>query len=225
MAFPTTSTLDDFNRGSIGSGWTADPLGLSHAILEIVSNSINGGAGAVHTAAYWNATTYGADTEAGCLCPVWDTGGNFHGVSIFVRLAQVGSSSTVDGYRYNFRNDTADVNNDLVELYRRLRRGRSDRHHVEGVPQARRHLDGDRHPHRLLPDQRGRVHRPAHHGRMVDRHLRRLLRRHDRRGCRAERHERRRDRPPHHASRLPLAIARGVSNGDFGRQRQPWHRY
>jgi hypothetical protein len=118
MAFPTTSTLDDFNRGSIGSGWTADPLGLSHAILEIVSNSINGGAGAVHTAAYWNATTYGADTEAGCLCPVWDTGGNFHGVSIFVRLAQVGSSSTVDGDRYNFRNDTADVNNDLVELYR-----------------------------------------------------------------------------------------------------------
>jgi hypothetical protein len=117
VAFPTTTTLDDFNRGSIGSGWTADPHGLGYAILEIVSNSINGGAGAVHTAAYWNAGTFAADQEAGCLCPVWDTGGNFHGISIYFRIAQPGAG-TVDGYRYNFRNDTGDASNDLVELYR-----------------------------------------------------------------------------------------------------------
>ena len=54
MAFPTTSILDDFNRGSLGAGWTVEGGSLS-----LVSNQLRG-----NGYGYLNGASYGPDCEA-----------------------------------------------------------------------------------------------------------------------------------------------------------------
>lgn len=66
MAFPTVTTvIDNFNRadGPAGANWTADAAGFGDAIFQVISNtagsSVSGGQDG-----WYNATTYGPDSEA-----------------------------------------------------------------------------------------------------------------------------------------------------------------
>jgi hypothetical protein len=73
VAFPTTSVLDDFNRanGLLGANWTT--LGGGANPPRITSNQAgNNGASGAYVGAYWNGTTYGADTECYMTVPVFN---------------------------------------------------------------------------------------------------------------------------------------------------------
>ena len=65
MAFPTTSVLDDFNRadGDLGSNWTEGTFGGGDE-YRILSNTVVGQTDQQVDSAYWNPSTFGADTEA-----------------------------------------------------------------------------------------------------------------------------------------------------------------
>lgn len=66
MPFPMTSVLDDFNRadGAIGSAWTGS-LYSGEAAPAVDANTAYGDGG--WRSAYWNARTFGPDTEVRCV--------------------------------------------------------------------------------------------------------------------------------------------------------------
>jgi parallel beta-helix repeat protein len=102
--FPTTGTLDNFNRSNEGpppsASW-ANTTGLSGS-LQVTSNQAAGSSAspaAGTNAAYWNVTTFGPEAEA--FVTVATKPGTNQGVAVAVRLREVGTVN-VDGYRCLF---------------------------------------------------------------------------------------------------------------------------
>lgn len=87
----TTPILDNFNRanGDAGANWT-DLLGA----LDINSNQ--GAGNTTQNVSYWNVRTYGANMEAWIEVPTKPADTAL--MDIGVRIADVGSIATVDGY-------------------------------------------------------------------------------------------------------------------------------
>ena len=101
MAFPTTSLLDDFDRGddtAISANWTegdCEPDGPGGDQFGLVSNQVVNSSG-ISSSARWNAATFGADCEVYATMvnvPTAD-GDRF---MIYGRIVQPGTS-TFDGY-------------------------------------------------------------------------------------------------------------------------------
>lgn len=102
MAFPTTSLVDDFNRADTGpppsSNWTG-PIISGNDGYKVVSNQAT--PNTVACSDYWNAATFGPDTEA-YVTVASSADGDY--TELFVRLAPVGPN----GYLARFRR--ADAN-------------------------------------------------------------------------------------------------------------------
>lgn len=95
MAFPTTGTLDDFNRANeqpVGGGWNATPIyNPGIATLQIVANQLTRDAGGI-SGQYWN-TQFGPDME--CYATLAADPQPIH--ILYVRAQNVGTTS-LDGY-------------------------------------------------------------------------------------------------------------------------------
>lgn len=106
MAFPTTSLLDDFNRASLGAGWT-----LLFGTLSISSNQLAGQSGGA--IGYYNVAQYGADCENYCTLPATPgTGGTTY---LYARLKDM-NIATVDGYSLTIV--FSDSGNETIRLER-----------------------------------------------------------------------------------------------------------
>lgn len=90
MAFPTTPTLDSFNRANAGpppsASWTNDVRASGAAGLAVVSNQLKGLAAAVEQSIFWSAATFRNDCEAYVKCvtanpevELWARGTNLGG--------------------------------------------------------------------------------------------------------------------------------------------------
>jgi len=116
VAFPTISTvLDNFtgsNGSNIGSGWTVDPFNAGDALPKIQSNAATGPSAGNFGGAYWNASTFGADTEVRVTLKT--LGGNGEDCGLLLRL-QSPATSGVDGYDVDYLNQTG---TDLILLFR-----------------------------------------------------------------------------------------------------------
>lgn len=118
MSFPTTSVIDSFNRSNVGP-----PLGGNWSTLydligfKIVSEHIEPGGSALTCGEYWNAATFGPDSEAYITDLTVDTTGAWAGIVLQVRMANPGSS-TMTGYEVDFylRDDSSTVGD--VYFYR-----------------------------------------------------------------------------------------------------------
>jgi hypothetical protein len=96
MAFPTTSTLDNFNRsdsGTLGSNWTL----LSGTSAQIISNQAAPANNGVFGSNAWNVSTYGEDCEGGFT--VVTKGANNEPWSVLLRMTDFPNS---DGYWFRF---------------------------------------------------------------------------------------------------------------------------
>lgn len=111
MAFPTTSILDNFNRadGAIGGSWTA-PMWTGDGTPQISTNQLTGAANVGnYYDAYWNASSFGPDTEAYVTIATRGNAGNADELYIDVR----GTPGTVTSYQLDIAmgspNDTWQV--------------------------------------------------------------------------------------------------------------------
>lgn len=114
MAFPTTSVLDDFNRGdnvSLGSDWTEGDLGGSDE-MRIVSNAVVGDNPNTTSSARWTASTFGPDSE--CFATLVDrpndTGDR---MTLIVRATDAGDA-TWEGYTLDLRPQSADADHQYI---------------------------------------------------------------------------------------------------------------
>lgn len=89
----TTPILDSFNRANEGPPPSASWTNLN-AGLKVVSNVC--AANAANSVTYWNVQTYGPDSE--CYCTISTKATNTNSIGVYVRLKDVGSVATVDGY-------------------------------------------------------------------------------------------------------------------------------
>jgi len=100
VAFPTTSVFDNFTRANEGpppsASWTNDVLGSGASGLEVVSNQLAHGLGIGRKDNWWNPATFGPDTEVYALIGTI-TGSQCR---LYLRLANPGTASSVDGYLY-----------------------------------------------------------------------------------------------------------------------------
>lgn len=99
MAFPTTGVLDTFDRanGGLGSNWSDEPFNDSvGGSFAIFSNRIDIATG-VYCSAWYNAATYGPDTEV--YIDVDVASNNFTWLTLWLRISSPSASaSTGDGY-------------------------------------------------------------------------------------------------------------------------------
>src|SRR5688572_22948208 len=97
-SFPCTSLLDDFNRTNEGpppsANWTTGVDGSTGG-FAVSSNTAVAQDGSF-SSAYWNATTFGPDTEV-YVTMVNTFGASCCGYRLYLRLASAGTSG-VDGY-------------------------------------------------------------------------------------------------------------------------------
>jgi hypothetical protein len=97
MAFPTSGSLDTFNRANTGpppsANWTTDQYGFGLPGLKVVSNACacNGG----FAAGWWSASSFAADQEAWVTVSTW-----VDEVEVHIRLQNPGTAG-VDGYILN----------------------------------------------------------------------------------------------------------------------------
>lgn len=117
MAFPTTSLLDDFNRGdssSLGSNWTegdCEPDTPDGIGFQISSNTAKN-SGGISASARWNVSTFGADSEVYTTMNNVPTGDGDR-FMIYARIVQPGSS-TFDGYALCLRLTVAQLQFRLI---------------------------------------------------------------------------------------------------------------
>ena len=109
MAFPTSAVLDNFNRASIGTGWSVDPFNAGSSGIAITSNQASGGSG--FRESYYNAATYGPDCEVYCTIATLPTSGSTVGLGARI---QSPDSASADGYYIEFLNSGTDA----VAVYR-----------------------------------------------------------------------------------------------------------
>ena len=102
MAFPTTSVLDAFNRtnGDLGAGWTS-PIYPGADDWSIVSNVAvpDSWVSPVFADDYWNAATFGPNSEAYADMPTLPQ--DYCQDWVSCRLASEGGSS-LDGYQVQY---------------------------------------------------------------------------------------------------------------------------
>lgn len=117
MAFPTTGLLDAFTGADTTSppsaNWTNDIYGAGGGrALAIATNQAKGVATASDNSAWWNASTFGADSE--CYVTIAAKPATDDDINCFVRIQSPGSAAT-DGYRGRFitRSGT-----DEIKMYR-----------------------------------------------------------------------------------------------------------
>lgn len=110
MAFPTTGVLDDFDRASIGSNYTAIYGG--GGLPRIVSSTIIDKGASSFCDAFYNVATYGADSEVYIDIVTKPANGNY--VWLYARL-QTPTTSGFDGYELQCN---ALAGTDTIELYR-----------------------------------------------------------------------------------------------------------
>ena len=107
---PTTPLLDNFNRadnaGPPSPSWSLFPAPASKH-LHIVGNQVTGFSGA--SADYWNASTFGPDSEAWVTVAVKPTA-NLDTVTLGLRFQNPGLA-TASGYEASFINRTRTVIN------------------------------------------------------------------------------------------------------------------
>ena len=90
MAFPTTSVIDQFNRGNespIASPWSAVTVreSVSSALLEISSQVVGDtDSGGSVASQYYTSATYGPDCEVYCSVPTLPA--NYYSVYLFARI-------------------------------------------------------------------------------------------------------------------------------------------
>lgn len=100
-AFPTTQLLDDFNRADTGpppsANWTTDIEATGALGLKVVSNQCASTGVGVLGNGWWNASTFGPDTDV--FAPIPDDGN----CALYLRLASPGVASSTDGYAGYFR--------------------------------------------------------------------------------------------------------------------------
>ena|SRR3990167_332429 len=108
MAFPTTGTLDNFNRADEdpltgGGNWGSVPVFVGYDLHRIISNQVaSGGDTSVSSTTYWASAT-NANCEVWCDVPVAPANSTDSYVSLMLRLAQPNSSA--DGYLAEFLYD------------------------------------------------------------------------------------------------------------------------
>lgn len=99
MAAPRTPILDDFKRGNTGpspsSSWTNGILTFTGGLVVVNNQATQESGGAYRQGSYWN-TAFTANQEVFCTC-VFGTLAANDGISLYTRLANVGSGTT-DGY-------------------------------------------------------------------------------------------------------------------------------
>lgn len=102
--FPVvTAILDNFNRASLGSNWSALALANGQLVID-GSIRIHGGADS-YTGSYWNVDTFGPDVEvyATYVGANGDVSSNYFG--LWARL-QDGADATPDAYLVTANNNT-----------------------------------------------------------------------------------------------------------------------
>ena len=100
MAFPTTSVLDQFNRadGALGAAWSGAIPQSGDPQPTILSNVVQFGSN--HRSVWWNAGTFGPDSEVFGVVSTKPT--NAAGwLSLYARIQSPGSAAW-DGYRLEF---------------------------------------------------------------------------------------------------------------------------
>jgi hypothetical protein len=114
VAFPTTGIVDDFTRADslgLGANWSNNVFGYGGTALNLVS-----GVAAPTSASYgemwWNAATFGPDSEVYATIPVLPHVGGDMGLSMCV---QSPGSAAADGYRLIYKRVSG---TDTVEIRR-----------------------------------------------------------------------------------------------------------
>ena len=116
MAFPTTSVIDDFDRGdsaTLGANWTEgdiEPDGPGGTNLQIVSNKCDN-IGFLSASGRWNVETFGPNCEV--FATVDRTPGVDDRYFLHARIVQPGTS-TFDGYSLCLKNISSVLNFILV---------------------------------------------------------------------------------------------------------------
>lgn len=104
MAFPTTSVLDDFNRGNEGPppsvAWGTGSIDTSTSTLKVVSNKCVDDA-TTFTGGYYG-TSYGPDCE--CYVTLATLMTDTTNVDVFVRLVDQGTADR-NGYEFRYTRD------------------------------------------------------------------------------------------------------------------------
>lgn len=95
MAFPTTGTIDDFNRadGSLGVNWTGDIFAAAWEEPDVASNLCKVDASNPFSNAWYNVAQYGPDCEVWCDIVVTPTAA----FRLYARVQNPGTGSQ-DGY-------------------------------------------------------------------------------------------------------------------------------
>jgi hypothetical protein len=101
VAFPTTPILDDFNRADEGpppsANWTGPMTAGGPNGLQVVSNQCQ--RGAPYGGAWWNASTFGPDSE------VYLTARGSSDFYVYLRMTGALGTSAQTGYRANWFGD------------------------------------------------------------------------------------------------------------------------
>lgn len=100
--FPTTGVLDTFDRANattVGAGWTELYAYLGSGDWGITSNQLYNPDGGAYVAMYYNASTYGADSEAYISVPTL-AGDLIDSLSLFLRAKDPGTN--FDSYALNY---------------------------------------------------------------------------------------------------------------------------
>lgn len=118
MAFPTTSTLDDFNRANaadIGANWTPDAF-WGNVAFQLTGNQVTGTNLDGFHSEYWNPITPGPDSEV--FATIATRPNDLESLRLGLRIQQPGSGAgTADGYTFQYERDDGAAG-DSVRIYR-----------------------------------------------------------------------------------------------------------
>jgi hypothetical protein len=112
VAFPTTSVLDTFTQadGALSGSWTNDPFGTTQPAPTVATNAM--AFGTFGCAAWWNVSTFGADSETFCTISTKPANGDF--LQVFGRIQTPGSTAG-DAYKVELG---AAAGTDTLDFYR-----------------------------------------------------------------------------------------------------------
>lgn len=118
MPDPTTSVLDDYNRSNtgppLGGNWSVITA-ITAAGFKIISNYAQPGGDSSACYEYWNAATFGPDSEVFYDLPAIDAASDYVGVALMLGVANP-TLASITGYEIDFviRDTGSPVNSVLV---------------------------------------------------------------------------------------------------------------